>query len=107
MSLSAFQRLVIRRASTIAVPKGATLYRVVETIVDKKIPSIMGEAEEWVRNAIHTMRQCSEPNPYKHATDEQIAEVILAAVDAKRQQQLRHRVLTDYERRSNDTSKPN
>jgi len=45
-----------------------------------KLQSTGRAAEEWVAQAIEAVRLAAEPNPWRTATDEEIAEEILRTV---------------------------
>lgn len=72
------RRLLILRMSREAVPDGGGLADGLSFFIDaEKRKTIMANSEEWVRQAIALVRNASEPNPWRDASDDAIAGEIL------------------------------
>jgi hypothetical protein len=72
------RRLIIYRMSVIAVPDGGGLTAAVKFLGDpEKMRSAWLEAEEWVNTALRAVRDAPGDNPWRHATDDAIADEIV------------------------------
>lgn len=78
------KKFVIRRMSVIAVPAGGGLNSAIEFLTK---PNALGtgfkEAVEWCEAAIMAVRNASDPNPWRHATEEEIAGELIRKIEAK------------------------
>lgn len=75
------KKLVIYKVSRDAIPDGGGVAAGIAFLSDKKmIADGFRNATEWVDNAIAVVRLAAEPNPWKNADDESIAEEILRRV---------------------------
>lgn len=76
------RRLMIYRMSALAVPSGGGLSDGLAFFTDNgKRKRIMADAEKWTRDAIAAVAKAGEPNPWKSATDEEIAAEILRRME--------------------------
>ena len=67
-----------------AVPKGGGLNDMIAFLSNKeRLVSAALIAKQWIASAIQTIRQAAEPNPWKMASDEIIAEEILRQLEEK------------------------
>jgi hypothetical protein len=67
------------------VPPGGGLADVVSVLTEAgKLSAVMRSASEWVAGAIVVMRSASEPNPWRNATDEEIAGELLRAIEERK-----------------------
>jgi hypothetical protein len=76
-------KLITRKAAIIMVPSGGGVAAAVGAIVGGRLFLAMREAQAWVKLAIEAVRTAAEPNPWKNATDEEIAGEILKGIEAK------------------------
>lgn len=76
------QKLIVRRMSSQAIPPGGGFAEGLAFLSDpRKITDAARKATEFVRLALQVIRESAEPNPWKHATDEEIAGKILADIE--------------------------
>lgn len=81
-TLSAMRRLAITKMARDAVddarnPKPA-LAQVLDFIMSReRMLAGARAADQWARNAVSAVREAGEPNPWKTATDEEIATELL------------------------------
>ena len=81
-----FNKLVAHRASQIMVPPGGGIAAAVASITTPgKMAQATREAVQWVRTAISLVRTAAEPNPWRNASDEEIAGEILTKLEQKKQ----------------------
>lgn len=79
------RKLIAEKTARDAIPGGGGLADGIKFLSNpKNISAGYRAAMEWVKIAILTVRQASEPNPWKDATDEEIAGEILKHIQAKR-----------------------
>lgn len=81
--MSPVVQLQIRRMSQLMVDKGKTVGGVAELIIQGRLSPVAKEAAEWVKQAIIAIRHAEEPNPYRHWTDDQIAQHILDMIEQR------------------------
>ncbi len=78
------KKFVIRRMSVDAVPAGGGLNSAIEFLTK---PGSIGlgfkSATEWCDAAIVAVRNAAEPNPWKDATEEEIAGELVRRIEAK------------------------
>lgn len=78
------KKFVIRRMSVMAVPAGEGLSSAIEFLMK---PGALGsgfkQAMEWCDAAIAAIRGAGEPNPWKNATEEEIAGELVRRIEAK------------------------
>lgn len=68
-----------------AIPKGGGIADGIKFLSDPaSIKASAQLAQEWVADAIKAVRLAAEPNPWKDATDEQIAEEIVRQVNERK-----------------------
>jgi hypothetical protein len=68
-----------------AVPSGKGLTDVLSFLSDKhKIMTGVKLARTWVHEGIRAVREAADPNPYRCATDEEIAGEILRQIENRR-----------------------
>lgn len=79
------RELVIIMTSRVAIPDGGGLADGISffTNRDKRL-SIMTSAEELTKQSINLVRHAAEPNPWRTATDEEIAGEMLRKLDERR-----------------------
>ena len=79
------KKLVIHKVSLDAIPRGGGFADGVKFLSDKdRIIKTMRDAHDWVKQVIAAVRKAGEPNPFKNATDEDIAGEILKKIEEKR-----------------------
>lgn len=79
-------RLIASRMSVLAIPASGGLIDGVQFLLDAEaVQRIAREAEAWTQVALAVMRSAAGPNPWRNATDEEIAEEILRAVKAAKE----------------------
>jgi hypothetical protein len=81
------RRLVAERAAQVAVEscKDEDLFgHIVQRIVSETLGKDLAEAKAWCETAVGLVRQAAEPNPWKAATDEEIAGTILRKIAGRR-----------------------
>lgn len=78
-------RLLIERMSLEAVPPGGGIDSAIKFLSSKdSIINGVRSAKKWVEDAIQAVRLASGPNPWRDASDEEIAGEILRQVEEKR-----------------------
>ena len=78
------KKLVAHKMSYDAIPAGGGLADAMAFVTDPEaLVSGARRAQEWVQLAIKAVRTAAEPNPWKNADDETIAEEILKQLEAK------------------------
>lgn len=78
-------RLVIAKMARDAIPSGGGIQAGIDFLSDpRKVAAGYAAAEKWVMQAITVLRTANEPNPYRYASDEQIAGEILAELDKRK-----------------------
>lgn len=78
------KKLFIYRMSRDAIPDGGGLSDGISFFTDPdKRKAIMRRSEEWVIQALDLIRSASDPNPWRDASDEDIATEILRRVESK------------------------
>jgi hypothetical protein len=77
------KKLIIRKVSLDAIPPGGGMQSGIDFLTSGKIKESFKEAEVWVGVAIQTVRSAKDPNPYKTATDEEIAGELMARIEEK------------------------
>lgn len=84
MAASSFTRLMVHRMATVAIPDGQGFKAGIDFFLDRdKRRQIGNEALEWTREAIALVRNAPDPNPWRDATDDDIAAEILRRVVLK------------------------
>lgn len=77
-------RLIAARMAVLAIPPNGGFVDGVRFLQDREALSRGArEAEAWARDAIAAMRAAADPNPWRDATDEEIAGEILRAVEER------------------------
>jgi hypothetical protein len=80
-----FKRLIISKMATDAVSSCGDLASMIGFLsYPEKLGASAKAATEWVNCAIQAVRQAAEPNPWKNASDEEIAGEILRQVEEKK-----------------------
>lgn len=77
-------RLIAMKAARDMTPPGSDLGTVVSAIMGGKLGQAAREAEAWVAEAIGVVRLACDPNPWKTASDEEIAAELLRKIDARK-----------------------
>jgi hypothetical protein len=79
------KKLIIHKMSLDAIPPGGGVADGLKFFTDKeRISKTIRESDEWVKQALLAVRNAGEPNPFKNATDEDIAGEILRKIEDKR-----------------------
>lgn len=79
------KKLIIHKISLSAIPPGGGFADGVKFLSDKdRIIKTMRESHSWVKQVIAAVRNAGEPNPFKNASDEDIAGEILRKIEEKR-----------------------
>jgi hypothetical protein len=93
------KRLVLERAATITVQRSkgseSAISGVIERLLDRSFLADLREANDWAAAAIDAVRHAGEPNPWRCATDEEIAAEVLKRVEARKALSLQPRAVTD------------
>jgi hypothetical protein len=79
-------KLILRKVSADAIPAGCTngLAAGVKFLSNKDaIRTAFRTAERWVRGAVQLVREAAEPNPWKNASDEEIAAELMKQFEAR------------------------
>lgn len=77
-------RLIAARMSVLAIPPNGGLLDGVRFLSDRDaLGRAAREAEAFARDAIAVMRLAADPNPWRDATDEEVAGEILRAVEER------------------------
>lgn len=78
-------RLVAARIFAQKFPHGFSIEDGVRFLNDREEQrTFTADAEEFARNAIAAVRAAGDPNPWRNATDEEIAAEILRAADEQK-----------------------
>jgi hypothetical protein len=78
------KKLIIRWASKTAVPKGGGVKDAILFMANPaEINRVMNESARAVEILIDLVRTAAAPNPWADATDEDIAQEILAQIDTR------------------------
>lgn len=84
-------KLAAHKLSVDAIPKGGDFMDGVNLLLDKdRLAQSAREAMAWAREAVRLIRQAAEPNPWKSATDEEIAGELLRQIQAKKRKPVSH-----------------
>lgn len=79
------KKLICERIAQLAIPDGGGFQAGIDFLLDPaKVKTTAQAATTWVAQAITLVRTAAEPNPWKTATDEEIAGEILSKLAAKR-----------------------
>ncbi len=79
------KRLIVHKMSVDAVPSGGGVADAVKFLSDATgIVVAARSATVWVESAILVVRQAAEPNPWRSADDETIADEILRQIEARK-----------------------
>jgi hypothetical protein len=79
------KKLVIHKVSLDAIPKGGGVADGIKFLSSRELISkTIRAADEWVKTAILAIRQAAEPNPFREATDEEIAGEILKKIEERK-----------------------
>lgn len=77
-------KLIASKMSRDAIPPGGGFADGIKFLSSKQaIVAGAKRATEWVDAAIRAVREAAEPNPWKNATDEEIAAEILRGIEAR------------------------
>lgn len=80
------RRLVIQKMATDAIPPRGSLADALSFLSSRKqISEGMRKAETYIQAAIIAVREAAEPNPWREADDEAIAQEILRKIDERKQ----------------------
>lgn len=85
------KRLIAHKMAKDMVPPGSTLGTVLMAITAGRLGPAAKVATEWVEQALALVRQAADPNPWKNATDEEIAEHILSKIPKSASELLREK----------------
>lgn len=77
--------LIIHKYTLLAIPPGTPhpFAKAVEVLRSGQRAELMKEARDWVRDVLLVLRQATDPNPWRTATDEEISTEILRVVRLK------------------------
>lgn len=79
------KKLIIRKMSTDAIPDGGGLEDGMRFLSDPQgISRAAKAATEWVSIAIRAVREATDPNPWRDASDEDIAGEILRKIEERK-----------------------
>lgn len=79
------KKLMAIKVAKEAIPSGGNFVDGVNFLVDKeRVIRTMRDSYTWVLEAIQLVRNACEPNPYKDADDETIANVILKQIEERK-----------------------
>ena len=82
------KRLIAIKMARNAIPDGGGFEDGLRFLSNKDlIVASAKEAAKWVADAIDAVRAAAEPNPFKSATDEEIAGEILHKIESRKQEQ--------------------
>lgn len=77
-------RLMVHKLSRDAVPAGGGFADAVAFLsVPERVKAAAKAAGQWARAAVQAVRDARDPNPFKDASDEEIAGEILRQVESK------------------------
>jgi hypothetical protein len=80
------KKLTIQKLATDAIPPGGNISDGISFLSNAKLLSTgFRKAHEWVLSAINLIRDSVEPNPWKNASDEEIASELWKRVEDKKQ----------------------
>lgn len=77
------RKLVAHHSSTIAIPKGGGLDSAIRFLTGPDLMKQLKESVKWVETAIHLVRTAAEPNPFKTASDEEIAGHLVKMIEER------------------------
>lgn len=84
------KKLIIHKVSLDAIPKGGGIKAGLEFLQDKeRIIKTFRESADWVKQVIQAIRQAKEPNPFKDASDEEIAGELLKKIEERQNEKIR------------------
>lgn len=87
-----FRELVGRKIALDAVPPGGGFSSVLKFLQEPgRVSESLREAVEWAAAAIAVVRTAAEPNPWREASDEQIAGEILRLAEEREKEQKKER----------------
>lgn len=79
------RKLIATKMATDAIPRGEGFEAGIRFLSTKEsIITGAKQATEWVQAAITVVRKAAEPNPFKAATDEEIAGEILRKLEERK-----------------------
>lgn len=78
------KRLAAMKFSKDAIPDGGGFQDGIKALLDKNLAQRMLKCIEWAKQAVAAVRSADEPNPWKNATDEEIAAEIFKQTEARR-----------------------
>lgn len=86
--MTSVKRLIVQKMAVDAVPSGGGFNEAIKWLVDPEaIRKSARDAAEWANEAIRAVRRIphtvEEPNPFRTATDEEIAAEIMRGVDER------------------------
>ena len=91
MTLSAMKRLAVHKMSIDMVPPGSggslgeSVARVVRQVQDReRFTSLARDAEQWAWKAVEAVRNAAEPNPWRNASDEEIAAELVRQIEERK-----------------------
>ena len=85
------KKLIIRKVSMDAIPKGGGLQDGIKFLLDKeRMVKAFREAEAWFEEEVGMLREASLPNPYKYLTNEEIAGCILEQLEQRDRERKAH-----------------
>ena len=80
------RKLIFHKMSLDAIPKGGGVADGIKFLCDRAgMVKSLHAADTWVNAAILAVRNAGEPNPFRGASDEEIAGEILIKIEEKRQ----------------------
>ncbi len=80
-----FKKIVSMKMAMNAIPKGGNFMDGVRFLVDKDmLISGFKKAWDWAEQSIIKVREATEPNIFKNATDEEISAEILKKIEEKK-----------------------
>lgn len=93
MPITAMNRLAILRFAMLAIPDGSGIagaYKVLSK--PGEVARLTKEACAWAREAVDLVRTAADPNPWRDATDEDIAAEVVRQAEARLAEQRKARV---------------
>lgn len=79
------QKLIIEKMAADAIPAGGGLVDGIRFLSSREaVVNGAKRATEWVKLAICAVRTACEPNPWKNATDEEIAGEVLRQIEERK-----------------------
>lgn len=83
------KKLIIHKSSMDAIPPGGDIADGVKFLTEPgRLVKSMRDSSEWVDAVILAVRYAGEPNPWKSASDEEIAGEILRRIEKRRAEKL-------------------